>query len=89
MRVAGLTLCCGAASAGEPAGNAEWLSHCGQNLASRHLGTPAVQTYCSCVAGLGDDAEMLTWDQKELEKSFPYAHVRCVDRAAQHRGDAK
>lgn len=71
----------------EAAPEAEWTAHCSRNLESRHLSKPAMQTYCSCMAGLGDDSEMMKWDQKQLEKSFPYMHVKCVDQAAKHKDD--
>lgn len=72
---------------GQAAPDAGWASHCSKNLESRHLSKPAVQTYCSCMAGLGDDDEMMKWDQKQLQKSFPYMHVKCVDKAAKHKDD--
>lgn len=95
MRSACQLLVLGAGLVAVPAFGAEtpssdaWPRHCAQNLAARHLPIAAVRSYCACMAGLGDDAEMLKWDQKVLEKSYPYAHTRCVDRAAAHRDDNK
>jgi hypothetical protein len=55
----------------------EWMAHCAQNLASEQLPEQAVRKYCACMAGIGEEAEMLTWSQTELERSYPPAHVMC------------
>lgn len=58
-----------------------WMAHCAQNLAPEHLPATVVHSYCACMAGVGEEAEMLTWSQTELERSYPPAHVKCHDAA--------
>ncbi|WP_280139311.1 hypothetical protein [Methyloceanibacter marginalis] len=40
-----------------------------------------VRKYCACMADIGEEAEMLTWSQTELERSYPPAHVQCHEEA--------
>lgn len=58
-----------------------WMAHCAQNLAPEQLPERTVHQYCACMAGIGEEAEMLTWSQTELERSYPPAHVKCHEEA--------
>lgn len=58
-----------------------WMAHCARNLAPEQLPDDVVHKYCACMAGIGEEAEMLTWSQTELERSYPPAHVQCHDAA--------
>ena len=74
--VAALVLAASAGASAEPAPEPKWMAHCARNLGAGHLAELAVNTYCGCMAGIGDDAEMLAYSQKKLESSFPWAHKR-------------
>jgi hypothetical protein len=68
------------AHAGEPAApppSKKWMAHCAQNLKGEGLPARVVQKYCACMADIGEEAEMLTWSQIELERSYPPAHRAC------------
>jgi hypothetical protein len=58
-----------------------WMAHCAANLKDAKLKASVVRIYCSCMAGLGDEAEMLTWSQTELERSYPPVHRQCRDKS--------
>ena len=68
-------------SAQEPPPSERWMTHCAQNLAPEQLPEAVVRKYCTCMAGVGEEAEMLTWSQTELERSYPPAHAQCHDAA--------
>jgi len=59
----------------------QWMVHCARNLAPEQLPEQVVRKYCECMADVGEEAEMLTWSQTELERSYPPAHVQCHDEA--------
>jgi hypothetical protein len=61
--------------------SARWMTHCAANLKDEKLKASVVRIYCGCMAGLGDEAEMLTWSQSDLEHSYPPAHRQCRDKA--------
>lgn len=65
----------------EPPPSEQWMTHCARNLAPEQLPEAVVREYCTCMAGLGEEAEMLTWSQTELERSYPPAHVQCHEAA--------
>ncbi|HML92862.1 hypothetical protein [Methyloceanibacter sp.] len=65
----------------EPPPSEQWMTHCARNLAPEQLPEAVVRNYCTCMAGLGEEAEMLTWSQTELERSYPPAHVQCHEAA--------
>ena len=44
-----------------------WMAHCARNLAPEQLPEQVVRNYCQCMDGVGEEAEMLTWSQTELE----------------------
>lgn len=58
-----------------------WMAHCARNLAPEQLPETVVRKYCACMAGLGEEDEMLAWSQTELERSYPPAHIQCHDEA--------
>jgi len=58
-----------------------WMAHCARNLESAELPEDVVRQYCECMADIGEEAEMLTWDQTELERSYPPAHIQCHETA--------
>jgi hypothetical protein len=58
-----------------------WMAHCARNLAPEQLAEQVVRRYCDCMAGVGEEAEMLTWSQTELERAYPPAHVQCHEAA--------
>ncbi len=74
-------LLAGSAVAGEGTPSAAWMVHCAHNLKMEGLPERVVQKYCACMAGMGEEAEMLTWSQTELERSYPPAHRVCHDEA--------
>ncbi|ODS02437.1 hypothetical protein AUC71_01740 [Methyloceanibacter marginalis] len=57
------------------------MAHCARNLAPEELPETVVRKYCACMADIGEEAEMLTWSQTELERSYPPAHVQCHEEA--------
>jgi hypothetical protein len=61
--------------------SARWMAHCAANLKNAKLKASVVRIYCTCMAGLGDEAEMLTWSQTELERSYPPVHRQCRDKS--------
>jgi hypothetical protein len=61
--------------------SARWMAHCAANLKDAKLKASVVRIYCTCMAGLGDEAEMLTWSQTELERSYPPVHRQCRDKS--------
>ena len=66
-----------AGESAEPPPSKKWMAHCAQNLKGEGLPEPVVQKYCTCMGGIGEEAEMLTWSQTELERSYPPAHRIC------------
>ncbi|MEC9367361.1 MAG: hypothetical protein VX871_01570 [Pseudomonadota bacterium] len=64
-----------------PAPSAKWMAHCAANLKGEGLKPEVVRRYCACMADVGEEAEMLTWSQTELERSYPPAHAQCHDAA--------
>lgn len=72
-----------AAAAEKP--SARWMAHCAANLKAEALKPAVVRTYCACMAGIGEEAEMLTWSQSDLEYSYPPAHAQCHDKARGRR----
>ena len=74
----GIALVAGSAVAGDRQVESKWVAHCMANLADLvPRQRRAVRDYCRCMAGLGDDAEMLTMTQSDLEHSYPPAHRQC------------
>jgi len=69
------------AEAQTPPPSEKWMAHCARNLESAQLPEDVVRKYCECMAGIGEEAEMLTWDQTELERSYPPAHIQCHEKA--------
>ena len=65
--------------------SARWMAHCADNLKRSDVKPAIVRKYCACMAGLGDEAEMLTWSQSDLEHSYPPAHAQCHDQARGRR----
>ncbi|ODS00348.1 hypothetical protein AUC68_00820 [Methyloceanibacter methanicus] len=59
----------------------EWMAHCARNLAPEQLPEKVVRAYCQCMAGIGEEADMLAWSQIQLERSYPPAHVQCHEAA--------
>jgi len=62
-----------------------WMAHCTANLKSERIRPAVVRRYCACMAGIGEEAEMLAWTQTELERSYPPAHRFCHDKARGRR----
>jgi hypothetical protein len=54
--------------------SAKWMAHCAGNPKS-------VRTYCACMDGLVDEAEMLALRQIALERTYPPAHLNCYKKA--------
>ena len=57
------------------------MAHCARNLAPEQLPEKVVPKYCECMADIGEEAEMLTWSQTELERAYPPAHLQCHEEA--------
>ena len=79
--VASIGLVAAPAAAQAPPPSKEWMAHCARNLQSEELPETVVRKYCACMAGIGEEAEMLTWSQTELERSYPPAHAMCHENA--------
>jgi hypothetical protein len=60
--------------------SAKWMAHCAGNLKSSGLKARSVRTYCACMDGLVDEAEMLALRQIELERTYPPAHLNCYKK---------
>jgi hypothetical protein len=65
--------------------SARWMAHCAANLKAEARQAAVVRAYCACMAGIGEEAEMLTWSQSDLEHSYPPAHAQCHDKARGRR----
>jgi len=61
--------------------SARWMAHCAGNLKAEKLKPAVVRSYCACMADIGEEAEMLTFTQSDLEHSYPPAHQQCHARA--------
>lgn len=61
--------------------SARWMAHCAENLKSEKLKPAVVRSYCACMADIGEEAEMLTFTQSDLEHSYPPVHQQCHARA--------
>jgi len=80
-----IALIAAAAQAQTPPPSKEWMAHCARNLESEELPEEVVRKYCACMADIGEEAEMLTWSQTELERSYPPAHIQCHEKARGRR----
>jgi hypothetical protein len=65
--------------------SARWTAHCAVNLEGARLKPTVVRKYCACMGDVGDEKEMLTWSQTDLERSYPPAHRQCFDKARGRR----
>jgi hypothetical protein len=61
--------------------DAKWMSYRAANQTGEGLKASSVRLHCRCMAGLGDESEMLTWTQSELEHSYSPAHALCHKKA--------
>jgi len=61
----------------QPPPSEKWMAHCAKNLEGEGLPETVVRKYCACMAGVGEEAEMLAWSQTQLERSYPPAHRQC------------
>lgn len=59
----------------------KWMAHCVSNLEPEGLPEAVVRKYCSCMAGIGEEADMLARSQTELERAYPPAHLLCHEEA--------
>ena len=65
--------------------SARWMAHCAANLKAEALKAAVVRAYCTRMAGIGEEAEMRTWSQSDLERSYPPAHALYHDKARGRR----
>jgi hypothetical protein len=61
--------------------SAKWMAHCAANLKDEGIKPAVVRRYCACMGGIGEEAEVLSWTQTDLERSYPPAHRQCFRRA--------
>ena len=61
----------------EPRPSEKWMAHCAKNLEGEGIAFAIVRKYCLCMGEVGEEAEMLTWSQGELERAYPPAHKIC------------
>ena len=78
-----LALAASPAAAATP--SPHWMAHCAANLKGEELKAAVVRKYCACMGEVGEEKEMLTWSQTELERSYPPAHRQCYDKARGRR----
>lgn len=70
----------GAASAGEPsAADIAWIDKCVADRALEKLDPVKLRKYCACMQGIVEDNEPFT--VTGLERSYPPAHVMCMEEA--------
>jgi hypothetical protein len=68
-------------SVGAATPSTRWMAHCTDNLKDAKLKPAVMRKYCACMGEVGEEKEMLTWSQAELERSYPPAHRQCYDKA--------
>jgi hypothetical protein len=63
----------------------EWLDRCMTAVQQDTRGPRAAEVYCRCMEDIVGADEMLQMRQTDLERSFPPAHRRCLEKAGWKR----